>query len=544
MKKLVPIIMTFLCLSIVTTAQKINKHTVYFEVDKYSVTSEEQALLNDFIVQQKSRSHYFSVRITGHTDSDASNVYNMKLSEKRVRTVAEYFKDLVANDRIQLDWLGEDNPLNTNAGKEEKKLNRRVEIVVEHSVPDRVEDTGDIKELYKMLEQQKQLFCIHPKGDTTLLLDQGTIIYFPLEPFGKLDVPCVEIRAKEFYKKSDMILENLATTSNGKLLESDGMVYIEAAIKDQLLELKDGKKVMVLMPADSIRKDMQGFNGVRDPHSEIIDWQTNTESQFTGLRVPPGAPCYDFGRPPTPLNCDRCKFFFCRIKRFDEAFSGIANSPVRATNKDFRRCQRRIRRMRNATSVPINWEDSDLQRCAELDSLLKAYGVNNREELMVAMNKDLMDKYGVKTISELQDTLRKEKMANIESKLLSGKVDQTDLRYYLYNTSRLGWINTDAFSKMTGDRITMTTDLRPDEQTDCKVAFVGVRGILPSIPAENNYTFYNVPEKNPCWVIGMRFKNGQAYLSMKKTSSTKNVEMAPFRAVSMEELKEALKMID
>jgi hypothetical protein len=536
--------MTFLCFSILTTAQKINKHTVYFEVDQYYLTADERTSLDDFILQQKSRSHDFSVRITGHTDSDASNDYNMKLSEKRVRNVALYFKDIVANDRVHLDWLGEENPLNNNAGKEEKKLNRRVEIVVEHYVPDRVEDTGDIKELYKMLEQKKQRFCIHPKGDTTLVLDQGTIIYFPPEPFGKLDIPCIEIRAKEFYRKSDMILENLSTTSNGRLLESDGMVYIEATVKDQTLELKDGKKVIVLMPADSIRKDMQGFNGVRDPHSEIIDWQTNADNDFTGLSVPPGAPCYDFGRPPTPINCDRCKFFFCRIKRFDEALEGMSSRAKRTDNKDFRRCQRKIRRMRNDISVPINWEDSDLQRCAELDSLFKAYGVNNREELMVAMNKDLMDKYGVKTLAELQDTLRKEKIAKIESNLMSGNLNQSDLRYYLYNSNQLGWINTDAFSKLTGERITMTTNLEIDKQTDCKVAFKGVRGILPSGTTETNFSFYNVPENNDCWLIGMRFRNGKVYLSMKKTQTTKKVEMAPFIEVTLDELKKALSVLD
>ena len=543
MRKLFSLLVVLVA-SAAAQAQTISKHIVYFDVDRYSLTASEQASLENFIQQQSSRSENFSLRLIGHTDADASKDYNLKLSEKRVRTVQGFFNNVVREDRMKLEWLGEDNPLNNNANKDEKKLNRRVEIMVEHVVPDRVEDPGDIRELYKMLEQQKQLFCIHPKGDTTLVLDQGTILYFPPEPFGKVDLPCVEIRAKEFYKKSDMILENLSTTSNGILLESDGMVYIEAAVNNQLIDLQDGKKVMVLMPADSIREDMQGFNGERDPHSEIIDWQTNMENDFAGLRVPPGAPCYDFGRQPSPDNCERCKFFNCRIKRFDEAMKGISNSSVRSENKDFRRCQRRLRHGRNATGVSIPWEDSALQRCAELDSLFNVYGVSNREDLMVAMNKELMEKYGVKTIAELQDTLKKEKIANIESKLLSGKIDQTDLRYYLYNTSRLGWINTDAFSKMPGERITMITDIRPDKQTDCKVAFVGVRGILPSGTTESNYTFYNVPENNPCWLIGIRFKNGQAYLSMKKTVSAKEAEMAPFKVVSLEELKEALKVMD
>ena len=155
-----------------------------------------------------------------------------------------------------------------------------------------------------------------------------------------------------------------------------------------------------------------------------------------------------------------------------------------------------------------------------------------------------MEKYGVKDMTELRDTLRKIELNRIETDLNAGIVDQNDLRYYVYNTSQLGWINTDAFSKLSGTRITMKTDLPYDRQTDCKAAFTGVRGILPSSPIEGVFQFSNVPKNNEIWLIGMRFADGQAYLSMKKTKTSEKVEMAPFKQVTLDELREELKKLN
>jgi hypothetical protein len=179
-----------------------------------------------------------------------------------------------------------------------------------------------------------------------------------------------------------------------------------------------------------------------------------------------------------------------------------------------------------------------------MDSLFKQFGVSNREDLIKAMNKDLMDQYGVKTLEQLADTLNKIRLKNIEENLSNGFVNQNDLQYYMYNTSKLGWVNTDAFSKLAGDRITMNTNWNVNPQRDCKGVFTGVRGILPAINNSKTFQFYNVPKNNEFWLIGMRFESNQAYLSMKKMNSTEKVEMGEFRNMTLEEIKDALKMID
>ena len=108
----------------------------------------------------------------------------------------------------------------------------------------------------------------------------------------------------------------------------------------------------------------------------------------------------------------------------------------------------------------------------------------------------------------------------------------------------MGWINCDAFTNIEGDKITMETDLKSDNQTDCKTVFTSIRSILPAIPTDKNFQFLKVPKKQEIWLIGLRFKDGQAYLSLTQTTSAANVVMAPFKPVTLEELKATLRKLD
>jgi OmpA-OmpF porin, OOP family len=67
----------------------------------------------------------------GHTDSDASDAYNQKLSVKRAEAVKAYLvsKGIAAN-RVYTEGKGESQPVADNKTKEGKAKNRRVEIEV------------------------------------------------------------------------------------------------------------------------------------------------------------------------------------------------------------------------------------------------------------------------------------------------------------------------------------------------------------------------------------------------------------------------------
>lgn len=105
------------------------RHTVYFEVDKFSLSAEEEYKLEQFI-QQLPPKFFQPIQIAGHTDSDAGLSYNLHLSQSRAETVLAF---LNANDlrNTYLSFFGEEKPMNENLTERQKALNRRVEIIID-----------------------------------------------------------------------------------------------------------------------------------------------------------------------------------------------------------------------------------------------------------------------------------------------------------------------------------------------------------------------------------------------------------------------------
>jgi outer membrane protein OmpA-like peptidoglycan-associated protein len=94
-----------------------------FAVDSAVISSAGRETLNSFFGKQ---SNYGYV-IEGHTDSDASDAYNLGLAKRRAAAVAKIARANGAKS-IETRSYGERKPRATNSTKAGKALNRRVEI--------------------------------------------------------------------------------------------------------------------------------------------------------------------------------------------------------------------------------------------------------------------------------------------------------------------------------------------------------------------------------------------------------------------------------
>jgi outer membrane protein OmpA-like peptidoglycan-associated protein len=71
------------------------------------------------------------ILIEGDTDSTGSEDYNLKLSERRAQSVANYLMGLsVPSSRISMVGLGEMNPIASNDTDYGRQQNRRVEVAI------------------------------------------------------------------------------------------------------------------------------------------------------------------------------------------------------------------------------------------------------------------------------------------------------------------------------------------------------------------------------------------------------------------------------
>ncbi len=106
------------------------KGKVLFDFNKADLKPEATRQL-EVVVQALREQPTLLTQITGHTDGIGSDAYNMKLSQRRAESVANYLvKSGASRQNIKTDWRGKREPIASNATDEGRAQNRRVEIVL------------------------------------------------------------------------------------------------------------------------------------------------------------------------------------------------------------------------------------------------------------------------------------------------------------------------------------------------------------------------------------------------------------------------------
>ena len=101
---------------------------IYFDYDQATIRSEYQTYLKELIRMVKSHSD-LRIEITGHTDADGSDTYNLDLSKRRSEALLLFFsQNGLAKDRVVISFKGEREPIDKSQTNEGKQRNRRVDF--------------------------------------------------------------------------------------------------------------------------------------------------------------------------------------------------------------------------------------------------------------------------------------------------------------------------------------------------------------------------------------------------------------------------------
>jgi flagellar motor protein MotB len=103
---------------------------VLFDFDKANLKPEAIRQLAG-VLQALREQPGIQVQIAGHTDAIGTDAYNMRLSERRAESVANYLvQNGVPRQNIRTEWFGKRRPIASNATAEGRAQNRRVEITL------------------------------------------------------------------------------------------------------------------------------------------------------------------------------------------------------------------------------------------------------------------------------------------------------------------------------------------------------------------------------------------------------------------------------
>ena len=76
------------------------------------------------------------VQVSGYTDNVGAPAFNLDLSQRRARAVAEVLSEQgFSAAQLVVSGYGEDNPVASNATETGRRLNRRIELLITAQVP-------------------------------------------------------------------------------------------------------------------------------------------------------------------------------------------------------------------------------------------------------------------------------------------------------------------------------------------------------------------------------------------------------------------------
>ncbi|MCS7297521.1 MAG: FG-GAP-like repeat-containing protein [Bacteroidia bacterium] len=117
-------------LSPVETEKSIVLRNIYFDFDKATLRPESLEEL-ERVVQFLKENPSLRVEISGHTDSDGSDAYNLRLSQARAQSVVDYLISRgIDAARLVARGYGESRPVAPNDTPENKQKNRRTELKI------------------------------------------------------------------------------------------------------------------------------------------------------------------------------------------------------------------------------------------------------------------------------------------------------------------------------------------------------------------------------------------------------------------------------
>ena len=250
---------------------------IYFDSDLHNLDSEDYGTLKD-VFDKINANMDFEMEIIGHTDQDGDDSYNYELARKRAENVKSYFVSKGAQEsQISISWVGEkqlaDNAL-TNAAKQK---NRRVEISTSFYNYEDVEDvftsahTVPVQYYNTNTEIEETIDC---NAGSTLIIPPNAFTYEDGSPLGDAQVT---IDVKEAFTYSDFISEELFTHSKGDLLESGGMISINATANGKPVKLAEGKSIEIIYPLQNTKEGMELFYAEEDAEGNL-DWSPNDQS--------------------------------------------------------------------------------------------------------------------------------------------------------------------------------------------------------------------------------------------------------------------------
>jgi hypothetical protein len=544
-------------------AQENQHFSVYFASASADLDATATAQLQGLIDQLQGMGDY-RLELAAHTDSRGTSRYNDRLAQDRAESVTNFLQQqYITTDGMRTLALGEQEAGNDRNSEELQRDNRRVDVIVSGWY---WQGIGSLRD--SLAQPLAQKYTIDTDQDQLIEGNKGGRFFLPSTSFvnaaGEEVTGLVDVELTECYSLGDMISLGLTTTAQDRILESGGMLQINAYQNGQRLQLKPGSDIASSVPTMEYRQDMSLFYGqAHGEENPDIDWANSeapVQQELPPLTFAPGpvrpswmnfALTYlkqpdDEADPRFPKEHDSTR----PVRPREPNYDNIAYYP-RGLEKIF---------MGKATQEERTAEKKE-QRRISYEKAIKSYEVRiaNYNQSLVkhnlameeykALRKGEVDEYGFINTGPLYEYLkakadsafasaqrqyqrdstgyegyRSRKLEAYERQVEAlGQVDASIVSSYFFNINQMGWANIDRFLKTVPTTPLAARENTPETDASAMVfLLIPERNIILRMPYRNQVGFVlsRVPVGETAKIMAIKVQDKKAYLSSQEVIIT------------------------
>lgn len=470
--------------------------------------------------------------------------------------------------------------------KEQKDKTATISSNTASSSPVQSVEEMSVSDIYHHFAKQPQIFSFQANRDTSITCKEGTLIKLKPNSFisaktGKEISGKVQLAVLEYYKISDILLSNLSSTSDNKVLETGGMIHLSASADNEKCIIKEGSAIEIGFPYSNKKNEMALFKG--EWTNNKIDWKLSNTNRFVKEIVEEksavGQVYFDKGYDDQ---------VFTAVEAMPE-FPGGDRELVRYLNKNakypFSVLKNKIEGKVLVTFVVDRLGYlNNIQVVKSLDSILDKAAVylvskmpawkparqgGRAVSCRYTVPVEFVHKESILTDDEIQQSKELEEKIKdlkidpatrryipnnkafneeIEKRFKEGNFQETnalDLNHYIFSVSQLGWVNCDRFDTNKNPKTNYSILIDEPNKTIVNVIFHRIKAIVPGCIESNRITFKNVPLGEMITTVAVKMVSSKLYLAVKETEITDKEETElDFQPVTVKLLKKEMEKLN
>lgn len=360
-------------------------------------------------------------------------------------------------------------------------------------------------------KSNKEEFIVSNFSIVKIETDDGSFIKFEPESFvfenGEKVTSPIKITTKYATTKDIAILEELTTISNGELLESQGMMYVNATSNGKQLRLEKGKSFTVNMKFSNPQEGFQGFNGRFNRKTGQMNWFLAENDKVELKRT-------------------KEDYFYYKLVEFTDSEKQELEAKRQEiikrwqkggfTKKEIRRRLRRYYKMMKRRDETLKNRNNKEKRRPKDGRQPRIY-----QSHILGLTKYKYEKF-------------------------DKEFENTEANFAKMQSNALGWVNIDKLLKEKVKQPPCNLLVKADGEINVKVVFNDYFSVFKGILKDGVYTFPNFPSSlNVTIIAAEKLPNGKVRFAYKNTIlEDKTVSLTNYKTVSEREFVSFVKKLD